>query len=92
MNVTSATGLEENTGAKALPPKALSEFLSHVKTRPLYAHAAKHNIASIRVLEKCGFTISGYDKVAVNAHGDEVEEVILKLGTESGPNDSRNSE
>ncbi len=59
--------------------KALSQFLGHVKTRPLYARAAKHNIASIRVLEKCGFTISGHDKVSANAEGDEIEEVILKL-------------
>lgn len=77
---------------KGVATKALSEFLGHVKTRPLYAHAAKHNIASIRVLEKCGFTISGYDRVVVNAQGDEVEEVILKFGTESGSNDSPNSE
>ena len=64
---------------KGVATKALSDFLNHVKTRPLYAHAAKHNLASIRVLEKCGFTISGYDKVVVNARGDEVEEVIMKL-------------
>ncbi len=64
---------------KGVATKALSEFLAHVKTRPLYAHAAKHNIASIRVLEKCGFTTSSYSKAVINAQGDEVEEVIMKL-------------
>ena len=54
---------------KGIATRALSTFLDHVKTRPLYAHVAKHNRASIRVLEKCGFTITGV----------EVEEYILTL-------------
>ena len=44
---------------QGIATKALSAFLGHVKARPLYAHVAKHNIASLRVLEKCGFTICG---------------------------------
>jgi len=32
--------------------KALSPFLRQVKTRPLYAHVARHNRASLRVPEK----------------------------------------
>ncbi len=35
---------------------ALSAFLQLEQTRPLYAGVAKHNAASIRVLQKCGFT------------------------------------
>ena len=50
--------------------KALLLFLSLVKTRPLYAHVARHNIGSRRVLEKCGFKVIG----------EELEEFILKLG------------
>lgn len=65
---------------KGIATKALSEFLRQVKTRPLHARAARHNIASIRVLEKCGFIISGHDKGSPDARGEEVEEVILKLG------------
>jgi RimJ/RimL family protein N-acetyltransferase len=64
---------------KGIATRALSAFLGQVKARPLYAHVAKHNIASLRVLEKCGFTISGYDKGVANAGGDEVEELVLKL-------------
>jgi len=65
---------------KGIATKALAAFLDHVKTRPLYAHVAKHNIGSRRVLEKCGFTIIGEDKGFPNARGEQVEEFILKLG------------
>jgi len=64
---------------RGVATKALSEFLGHVETRPLFAHVAKHNIASIRVLEKCGFTISGEDEVHSDAPGDDVEELLLEL-------------
>ena len=64
---------------KGIATQALSEFLGYVKARPLYARVAKHNVASIRVLEKCGFTICGEDKGDSNAGGTEVEEYILKL-------------
>jgi len=40
---------------------------------------AKDNIASVRVLEKCGFVISGYDQGFANARGEEIEEVIMIL-------------
>lgn len=64
---------------RGLATQALSEFLGHVKVRPLYAGAAKDNVASLRVLEKCGFTIIGYEKGFANARGEEIEEVILEL-------------
>lgn len=65
---------------KGIATKALSEFLKHLKDRPLYAWVAKHNVGSIRVLEKCGFTISTEDKGSSDTPGEEVEEVLLKLG------------
>lgn len=57
---------------------ALSLFLKEVKMRPLHAHVVKHNAASIRVLQKCGFTISGADKFP-GADDEEDEEFILSL-------------
>ena len=36
---------------------ALSNFLRIVRDRPIHAHVAKRNAGSIRVLEKCGFTL-----------------------------------
>jgi len=69
---------KENWG-KGLATEALAAFLEIQKARPLYARAAKDNFASIRVLEKCGFKISGHDNFFANARGQEIEEVILKL-------------
>lgn len=63
---------------KGIATKALAEFLGYVKTRPLYAHIAKHNVGSLRVLQKCGFKISGEDKFSEES-GKEIEEFLLKL-------------
>jgi RimJ/RimL family protein N-acetyltransferase len=57
----------------------LSAFLEYIKIRPLYARAAKDNLPSIRVLEKCGFKIISEDKGFSNARGKVVEEFILSL-------------
>ena len=65
---------------QGIATKALSAFLKCLKMRPLYARVAKDNLASIRVLEKCGFMINGQDKEFSNARGEEVEEFILNLG------------
>ena len=65
---------------KGIATQALSQFLGFVKMRPLYAHVAKHNIGSIRVLEKCGFTVYNEDKGSPDSIGKEVDEFILKLG------------
>ncbi len=51
---------------KGVATKGLTEFLGEVKVRPLHARVAKHNAASIRVLQKCGFTISGRDACSSN--------------------------
>ena len=44
---------------RGMATRALQEFLQLEATRPLYAHAASDNAASIRVLTKCGFLIVG---------------------------------
>jgi RimJ/RimL family protein N-acetyltransferase len=64
---------------QGIATQALAQFLDTLETHPLYARAAKDNIASIRVLEKCGFRISGKDKGFANGRGKEIEEFILKL-------------
>ena len=63
---------------KGIATQALTEYISIVKTRPLMAHVARHNIGSRRVLEKCGFKVIGEDKYT-NPAGVEVEEFILRL-------------
>jgi RimJ/RimL family protein N-acetyltransferase len=52
---------------------ALSAFLRLEPTRPLYAGVAKHNLASIRVLQKCGFTLArSVDEVSNDADASHV--------------------
>ena len=63
---------------KGIATKALAEYVKIVQNRPLYAHVARHNIGSRRVLEKCGFNVIGEDTYT-NPAGAEVEEFILKL-------------
>ena len=63
---------------KGIATQALKEYVNMVTTRPLYAHVARHNVGSRRVLEKCGFTVIGEDTYT-NPAGAEVEEFILKL-------------
>jgi RimJ/RimL family protein N-acetyltransferase len=64
---------------KGIATRALSEFVAGVEARPLHAHVAKHHVASIRVLEKCGFTLSGEDNGPDRAGGTIVEEFIYTL-------------
>jgi RimJ/RimL family protein N-acetyltransferase len=63
---------------KGVASAALSQFLGHVTARPLVARVAKHNIASIRVLQKCGFTLAGEDQFTFT-DGGHGEEYIFKL-------------
>lgn len=64
---------------QGLATRAVLMFLKEFGQRPLYARAAKDNIASIRVLEKCAFEIAGEDKGFANARGREIEEFIMVL-------------
>lgn len=62
---------------KGVATAALARFLCLVTARPLYAHVAKHNLASIRVLEKCGFRLEREEEVRVS--GEESAEFVLVL-------------
>jgi RimJ/RimL family protein N-acetyltransferase len=55
---------------RGIATRALAQFLDLVPTRPLYAEVSKANIGSIRVLEKCGFTL----------HAEEDGDLIYELG------------
>ena len=74
-----AYGLGREYWGQGLATEALRQFLQVVTTRPLTARAAKDNIGSVRVLQKCGFVITGEDKGFANARGMEIEEYILQL-------------
>ena len=59
---------------RGLATQALAELLDVVDARPLQAYVAKSNVASIRVLEKCGFV-----KVGEHAGDDGIDELLLEL-------------
>jgi RimJ/RimL family protein N-acetyltransferase len=58
---------------------ALEAFLAVDTSRPLHAGVAADNVASRRVLEKCGFREVGTDRGFAEARGGEIEEVRLRL-------------
>jgi len=63
--------------------EALSRLLRVIHDRPIYASAAKDNVASIRVLEKCGFLNCGSGRAFARARGTEIEEVFFELTVSS---------
>jgi RimJ/RimL family protein N-acetyltransferase len=70
---------------QGIATQALRGFLAQAsRARPIYARVAKDNAASLRVLEKCGFTIAGQAKGFANARGEEIEEWILELTVPGG--------
>lgn len=73
---------------KGVASAALAAFLAHVQARPLYAHVAKHNLGSVRVLEKCGFAICGQE-----TGDDGVTCYLLKQAASqtTSPNDEVNA-
>jgi RimJ/RimL family protein N-acetyltransferase len=65
---------------RGVATRALTLFVDEIPFRPLYAHVATSNVASIRVLEKCGFAPTGEEP---EASDDGVEEVVMVLGGEA---------
>jgi RimJ/RimL family protein N-acetyltransferase len=64
---------------KGIASRALNLLLLEVPTRPLYAHVATSNGASLRVLQKCGFVV---ERVQVSPASDrypECEEAVHVL-------------
>ncbi len=65
---------------RGVASRALADFLTVETRRPLYGHVAKHNVASRRVLEKCGFTLEGEDPDFARAGGAAIGGYVFKLG------------
>ena len=62
---------------RGVATRALAAFLSVVRERPLRAHVAKHNVASLRVLEKCGFRVDHEERIDHSAGA--IEELVLVI-------------
>jgi RimJ/RimL family protein N-acetyltransferase len=70
--------LDRSYWGRGIATEALTAFLALELRRPLYAGVANHNLASIRVLEKCGFTVSDSGNQASTPAADA--DVLLTLG------------
>ncbi len=68
---------------KGVATQALKKLLQEITHRPLFARAAKDNIRSIRVLQKCDFKIIGENKDFAQGRGEETEEYIFRLDGET---------
>jgi RimJ/RimL family protein N-acetyltransferase len=67
---------------KGIATCALQAFLTVDPSRPLHARVAYNNVASRRVLEKCGFRAIATDRGFAEARSCEIEEVVLRLEPE----------
>jgi len=63
---------------RGIASTAMSQFLRFESTRPLNARVAKHNLGSIRVLEKAGFARVGEDAFSLPS-GARMEEFTYFL-------------
>ena len=63
---------------RGIATAALGAFLVVVDLRPLFARVAKHNVASQRVVEKCGFAVLAAETYR-NSLGDEIPEYLYRL-------------
>lgn len=73
---------------RGIASQAVSVFVSRIPVRPLHAHVAKNNLASRRVLEKCGFEISGESHAAAAAGSKAVDEFVYSLFRSTSTNPS----
>jgi len=65
---------------RGLAGAALAAVLEQVPARPVFASTAGDNVASQRVLERCGFKRTGEEERAfAEARGEEIVEVMFRL-------------
>jgi RimJ/RimL family protein N-acetyltransferase len=64
---------------KGIASDALNAFLAVDRSRPLHARVASDNVASRRVLEKCGFRVIATERNVAEARSAEIEELVLRL-------------
>lgn len=73
---------------RGVATEAVRAFLAYDPLRPLYGHVAKHNGASMRVLEKCGFVLVGEDKEFARVGDEVVQGVIYELASRGDRHDA----
>ena len=61
---------------RGIASTAFGHFLSEIPERPLFAHVAKHNVGSQRVLEKHGFEVASRGSIVVS--DEEIQELVYR--------------
>lgn len=81
---------------RGIATRALAEFLRLEERRPLHARVVRHNVASIKVLEKCGFKVTGEEQdefvLELEADGDSGERADVRVESEGlfvGPDEGK---
>jgi len=64
---------------RGIATAALTEMVQLEESRPLHAGVAADNLGSIRVLEKCGFTVTRTGREFARARGQSIDLVHLTL-------------
>ena len=64
---------------KGIATRALAALLEEDASRPLHARVAGDNVASVRVLEKCGFERIASKRVFDETRGGEIDDVLYVL-------------
>lgn len=72
-------GIRRELWGRGLATEAVRAFLQEVPLRALVARAARDNLGSLRVLEKCGFRVIRHERGHTNARQQEIDEVALAL-------------
>ena|ERR1700722_16997015 len=63
---------------RGIASRALELLMELVPARPLHARAASDNLASLRVLQKAGFTVIGTETSFAAGRNGNIEETILR--------------
>jgi RimJ/RimL family protein N-acetyltransferase len=71
--------IERSYHGRGIASTALAQFILTIDQRPLWAWVAEDNIASRRVLERCGFQEVGRDVGWSAARGVDVTELLYTL-------------
>jgi RimJ/RimL family protein N-acetyltransferase len=76
---TISSWLGRDYWGKGIATGAVRDFLALIETRPVYARVSFDNLAALQVLRKIGFAIVEHDSFFSEAHGYDIDEMVLAL-------------
>ncbi|MGW1767649.1 GNAT family N-acetyltransferase [Streptomyces sp. NPDC002073] len=76
---TVSYGIVRAHWGRGLATAALAALLAEVTERPLHARAAADNAGSLRVLDRCGFQVTGRETNWAHARAADTDEYVLVL-------------